>query len=291
MTQHFTDHHIAAMPSIDVNYQTERGELMASVSIEKIISCRKQVLAKVSAAVELLKEAEEYSTEVGGGIVKDWDTKYGMYYSLFAEHKDDILARIKKVNDRHIWTDLMNKSGMLSLMDEQARTEWDASLERGEYPEITHDNILASFEQLNHEKETVFERGVINLFKSLSWDYKTNNPCRFGDKIIMNYFVEYNANWGFSSCYSANNKLNDLERILSILDGKLATDHRNSISERLSGHIRANPSKSAVFVDEYFSIRYFKKRSGHLTFKRPELIDKLNDILTKYYPAALPPRI
>ncbi len=289
MTQHFT--YTTAMPSVDVNYQTERGELMASVSIEKIISCRQHVLAKVSAAVELLKEAEKYSTEIGGGIVKDWDTKNGIYTSLFAAHKDDVLVRVKKVNDHHIWTDLMKKSGMLSLMDDQARTEWDTHLERGEYPEITHDNILASFEQLNHEKEAVFERGVINLFKSLSWDYKTNNPCRFGAKIIMNYFVEYSASWGFSSCYSANNKLNDLERILSLLDGKSATDHRNSISGQLSDHIRANPSDAAVFVDEYFSIRYFKKRSGHLTFTCPTLIEKLNDILSRHYPNALPPKV
>jgi hypothetical protein len=28
----------------------------------------------------------------------------------------------------------------------------------------------------------VFERAVINVFKGLSWDYKSNSPCKFGKK-------------------------------------------------------------------------------------------------------------
>jgi hypothetical protein len=41
----------------------------------------------------------------------------------------------------------------------------------------------------------VFERGIINVFKGLSWDYKTNSPCSFGKKIIINHLVTHNQ-WG-----------------------------------------------------------------------------------------------
>ncbi len=47
---------------------------------------------------------------------------------------------------------------------------------------------------------------------------------------------------------------------------------------------------SHIYEDDYFSIRYFQKGTGHITFKRPELIDKMNDIVAKHFPAALPPR-
>ncbi|ELZ8657404.1 DUF4942 domain-containing protein [Salmonella enterica] len=58
-------------------------------------------------------------------------------------------------------------------------------------------NILSTFEQLHHNKQDVFERGIINVFKGLSWDYKTNNPCCFGKRIIVNGLVKHDR-WGYS---------------------------------------------------------------------------------------------
>ena len=54
-------------------------------------------------------------------------------------------------------------------------------------------------------------------------------------------------------------------------------------------HIRDNPNKDA-YEDNYFSIRYFQKGTAHLTFKRPNLVDKLNDIIVKHYPGMLAER-
>ena len=47
----------------------------------------------------------------------------------------------------------------------------------GDLPAISEANILSTFEQLHHNKQDVFERGIINVFRGLSWGYKTNNPC------------------------------------------------------------------------------------------------------------------
>ncbi|MEH4322873.1 DUF4942 domain-containing protein, partial [Escherichia coli] len=44
----------------------------------------------------------------------------------------------------------------------------------------------------------------------------------------------------------------------------------------------------ACYEDEMFSIRYFKKGSAHITFRKPELVDRLNDIIAKYYPEIIP---
>ena len=51
-------------------------------------------------------------------------------------------------------------------------------------------------------------------------------------------------------------------------------------------HIRDNPAKD-VYDDAYFSIRYFQKGTAHLTFKRSELVEKMNDIIAKHYPNQL----
>ena len=54
-------------------------------------------------------------------------------------------------------------------------------------------------------------------------------------------------------------------------------------------HIRDNPHKQE-YEDEFFSMRYFQKGTGHLAFKRPDLIEKMNDIIAKYYPGMLAAR-
>lgn len=60
----------------------------------------------------------------------------------------------------------------------------------------------------------VFECGIINVFKGLSWDYKTNSPCSFGKKIIINNLVTYNR-WEFSMNWGwRRDQLADLERML-----------------------------------------------------------------------------
>jgi hypothetical protein len=62
--------------------------------------------------------------------------------------------------DRSIWRDLMLKSGMFSLMDAQVRDEWNKNLEEGDLPEISENNILATFEHLHHSKGEVLEWGA-----------------------------------------------------------------------------------------------------------------------------------
>ncbi|THD41682.1 DUF4942 domain-containing protein [Enterobacteriaceae bacterium ML5] len=61
------------------------------------------------------------------------------------------------------------------------------------------------------------------------------------------------------------------------------------MTTRFSDHINGQKA-SQIYQDEYFSIKYFQKGTGHLTFKRPELIDKMNDIITKHYLGMLPSR-
>ncbi|EAA4609021.1 DUF4942 domain-containing protein [Salmonella enterica] len=199
---------------------------------------------------------------------------------------DKSLPVIARNIDRGIWRDLMLKSGMLTLMDAEARSQWAKDLEEGDLPAISEANILSTFEQLHHNKQDVFERGIINVFKGLSWDYKTNNPCYFGKKIIVNNLVKhdrwgYCLNWGWQ-----RDQLADLERMLYLLDGKTIPDNRHDVSIRFMDFVRDNPHQQ-VFEDELFTIRYFQKASGHITFKRLDLVEKMNDIVAKHYPGML----
>ncbi|MBJ3182212.1 DUF4942 domain-containing protein [Salmonella enterica subsp. enterica serovar Stanley] len=137
------------------------------------------------------------------------------------------------------------------------------------------------------KEQDVFERGIINVFKGLSQEYKTNNPCYFGKKIIVNNLVKHDR-WGYSLNWGwRRDQLADLERILYLLDSKTIPDNRHDVSIRFMDFVRDNP-REQVFEDDMFTVRYFQKGSGHITFKRLDLVEKMNDIVAKHFPGMLP---
>lgn len=266
---------------------TEHNELILSTSIERVVTGRDTALKRIEQLIQQLDAISRLTSEIGGGAAQDWAMKAGHRYdSWLTETVDKAIPAVTRNIDRSIWRDLMLKSGMMALMDAQARDQWHKDLEEGDLPAISEENIISTFEQLHLNKMDVFERGIINVFKGLSWDYKTNSPCSFGKKIIINNLVTYNR-WGFSLNWGwRRDQLADLERMLFLLDGKPIPDNRGDISIRFMEHIRDNPAKN-TYEDEYFSIRYFQKGTAHLTFKRLELIEMMNDIIAKHYPGML----
>ena len=266
---------------------TEHTELINSTNIERIVTGRDTALVQIEQLIQQLSTISQLTAGIGGGNASDWAMKSGHRYDCWLMEKTDkAMPVITRNIDRSLWRDLMLKSGMLSLMDAQARTQWYQNLEDGDLPAISEANILSTFEQLHKSKAEVFERGIINVFKALSWNYKTNNPCFFGKKIIINNLVTHNR-WGFSLTWGfRRDQLADLERMLYLLDGKAIPDNRGDISINLMNHFRDNPGKDS-YDDSYFSIRYFQKGTAHLTFKRSELVDKMNDIIAKHYPNQL----
>lgn len=269
---------------------TDHTDIICSTSIERIVTGRDSALVQIEQLIQQLNVISQLTAGIGGGNAADWAMKQGHRYDCWLMEKPEkAMPLITRNIDRSLWRDLMRKSGMLSLMDAQARDQWHQNLEDGDLPAISEANILSTFEQLHQSKAEVFERGIINVFKGLSWDYKTNSSCFFDKKIIINNLVTHNR-WGFSLTWGyKRDQLADLERMLYLLDYMAIPDNRADIAINLMNHIRDNPGKD-VYDDSYFSIRYFQKGTAHNTFKKPELIEKMNDIIAKHYPGMLAER-
>lgn len=71
-----------------------------------------------------------------------------------------------------------------------------------------------------------------------------------------------------------------------LLNGKPIPDNRADVTCRPGDYIHENRN-STSYEDEMFSIKYFQKRTAHITFKRAELVNKLNDIIAHHYPGTL----
>lgn len=265
----------------------EHSEVICSTSVARIVAGRDSALKQIEQLIHQLSDISSLTSSIGGGTAGEWAMRQGSRYdSWLMEVPDKAIKLITRNIDRSIWRDLMMKSGMLALMDAEAREQWYKNLEEGDLPAINEDNILSTFEQLHLNKQDVFERGVINVFRGLSWEYKTNSPCMFGKKIIVNNLVTHNR-WGFSLSWGwRRDQLVDLERMLYLLDGKPVPDNRGDISVRLMEYIRDNPRLQS-YEDELFGIRYFQKGTAHVIFKRLDLVEKMNDIVAKHYPGML----
>jgi len=277
---------MVALTHTDPDVLTDHTGVICSTSIEHIVTGRNAALSLTEILIHQLSDISALTDSIGGGKANEWGVQQYRYDCWLMEKPETAMKAITRNIDRSIWKDLMQRSGMISLMDAQARDEWYNSLEKDDIPAISKANILSTFRQLHQSKGEVFERGVINVFKGLSWNYKTNSPCKFGAKIIVSGLVKYDR-WGFGLNWGwQRDRLADLERMLMILDGKPIPDNRADVSRRLGDHIHEN-RHSNRYEDEMFTIKYFKKGTAHITMKRPELVDKLNDIIAKHYPGML----
>ena len=277
------------MSTIESGVLTDHTDVICSTSIERIVTGRNAALGLTEILIHQLNDISALTDSIGGGKANEWGVRQYRYDCWLMEKPETAMKAISRNIDRGIWKDLMKKSGMLSLMDAQARDEWYKNLEGEDIPAVSEANILSTFEQLHQSKGEVFERGVINVFKGLSWNYKTNSPCKFGTKIIVTGLVKcdrwgFGLNWGWQ-----RDRLADIERMLVLLDGKPVPDNRADVTRRLGDHIHEN-RHSNHYEDEMFVIKYFQKGTALIVFKRPELVDKLNDIIARHYPGALAAR-
>lgn len=109
---------------------TGHTDVICSTSIERIITVRNTALVHIEALIHQLEDISAITNSIGGGIAKDWAMRQDFRTGCWFMEKAETAMKVITCNlDRGIWRDLMLKSGMLSLMDAQARDQWYRNLE------------------------------------------------------------------------------------------------------------------------------------------------------------------
>lgn len=264
-------------------------DLVPSVSIDNFLAQRDAMIDRARQARHLLQEIQDIAAAMPSN--EKSSSWFRLRLNTEPERRDFIddhgFDDYVKAIDAACWARLLDLSGLRTFMDATARKQWDENIDKRKVPELTYENVAATFKVMHASRGDMFERGVVAVFKSLSWDYKTNNPVMFGKRIILRYIYSV---WGPSSQrytsvnYDGANRLDDVVRVFHILDGKPEPDHRQGAYRRLDA-----AKLAPVDFDGYFTVKGFKNGNGHLTFCRPDLVDKMNQIIAKHYPGALPP--
>jgi len=264
----------------------EFHEVVQSVSITHLLQQRGAVLERLERAFNLLQEAHEMAISAHLGfpnIVASKDYRgHGQDVVGKLTTEGEALRACRAAIDATAWRYLMQESGMRSLMSASKRSEFDEQVSKSLMPELTREAVYATFGALHESRAEMFDQGVIECFKKLSWVYKTNLPQKFGKRIIVSYLT---YTYGINS--SAADRLDDLMRVFHVLDGKPEADYRQGCYAQLGAAFREQSAWPKSYQNDYFELRLFRNGTGHLCFKRLELIDAMNAIIARHFPNAL----
>lgn len=243
-------------------------ELALPSTLDDLLTAREEALRLITDARRMLELAQEVLAPHGRHLMP--------HAAQLREDQD----RVRRELDTSLWRRAFDMTGFKQLMDAEAVAEFEKSLCPSP-PEFTASTITATFIDLRINAESMFQRGVFNVFRYLSDDYRTNakEPFRIGQKVIMEGMVEPSFKSGLCIRYGswAKDKLNDLDRLFQTLDGKPFQAHA------LTSAMDAAFQAGEVFENENYRAKAFKKGTLHLEFLRLDLLDKVNEQIAEYY--------
>ena len=240
-----------------------------SVSIEAVLA-RREKMRELSARIESTRrELEDMTGSAGIPAMR-----------VTLDHRDrrDFTEKnAMREIDRELWSWMLNKSGLWSFMDHKARSDFREQYDKGEFPPLTAENVEDAFAQIHAQRGEMVARGVAELFRLLSNHHKTNKPNRFTSKLIVEYMGE---NWGgsLSVSHSRADLIDDLDRTLRVLRNLPELEHQTRAAWRtLDDAVARGGDRTADF--DFFTVRLFKKGTGHIVFKHDSDVDHLNLML------------
>lgn len=259
-------------------------DLLPSISIANFVHQRNAVMSRIEQAMALLQEAQKIAEEANLGIPcitveeSNWITSRPVMMGLSPDAQL-AMERLRRAVDSGAWNHLLSASGLRSLMDAISRGRWDDQIKRKDVPEMTQENVAATFGAMYEARDAMFRGGVVQCFERLYGRYASNRPTGFGNRLVMTRFVEFETP-SIDGC----NQIDDLMRVFHVLDGRPEVDHRQATHKAVMARWL---NRERVVTNDYLTLQWFKNGNAHLSFRRADLVDRLNRILAEHYGATL----
>lgn len=238
-----------------------------NLSMEKICNTRDEIVRNIDMAYQLLGKAGGLMMKLGTqGIDPDSNTR-------------STVERATKDVDPSLWQAVFKWTGLSRIMDSEATRAFIKDLEKNP-PPLTIDNVRSQVLTVSQTADEMFARGVYNVLRKVSREYRTNNKEAFkvSDKIIVGYM--FTREWcGEKICceYSAYEKWDDIDRVFTTLAGEHYRPHQ--LHTQINAACRAGAFE---FENTYMRVKGHKNGNAHIFFTRPELLEKVIDLIAAY---------
>lgn len=278
----------------------EQTGLMRRATVEDIVANRNRAMtlyADAHAALVLaeksLSQASAASRDATGGaeVRQDegrFDNKKGEMEGgalwIKVPPVEAFMATARIALDTGVWEHIIEITDLQRVMDKQAKDALRQSL-LTDPPEITVENVTATLEQFLLDADTIFRRGIANVFSALNRRFKSHDGWKVGSRVILsNAFSDYGG-WNYHRGHQ--DSLRDIERTFHVLDGK-ETPSYGGIIDLIDRERRGFKPQVSLVESEYFRVRTFLNGNAHVWFTRDDLLEKMNKLLGEYYGAPIP---
>jgi hypothetical protein len=263
-------------------------------SIEELCGHRDAALSLYAQAFELFKAARAAHARACVGYPHISAAVTDPFRFIRAEDGGARYAgEVRPHLDRDMWRALLVNTKLGSLMDEQERKAFDKGLENP--PEISAETVFATLSRLAAEGDAIFRRGMVEAFRSLSNDYRSHDGFKIGPRMVVRRVVDvtpFRGDKGKRSLWvrlstSGEQRLQDVDRVLHILDGKAPPERLQGICQAMREAIPNEGMGPGEAETPYMRVRYFQNGNGHLWILRDDLREKANLLIAEHYGAAL----
>lgn len=196
----------------------------------------------------------------------------------------------RRTLDSDAWRKLIKLAGIDLIMDATAKAAFQRDL-LDNPPEVTLKAVYDTLTFYTANAQQVVERGIVKLFDSLSDTYKAND--RFKLPHIMRFDHGWQSGWSHWSYYSGittADLIDDLHRILLLLDGQVPPDqdqYGTRFTALAQHHFRLHASEN-TYTDKYLRLTVYKAGSVKVQVLDKDLLDKINIIIARHHERELP---
>ena len=187
---------------------------------------------------------------------------------------------VKKANTRAAWKQIIEKLGIRKTMSIARLKEMDKNIDEGKMQEITFENILGISASLVENAPGFAAEAIQEVFTYLRPGARERNTLKtnakyarysLGKKVILTSV----SNWRQGRpdvSYWNKDQLIEVDRVFHLADGNL-TQVFTSYASPLLDAMQSSTGKGST---DYFKFEVYGNGNLHLTFLRPDLVEKLN---------------
>jgi len=248
------------------------------------------IVENVAKAKEDIKEAfalligakERLSATLGHDSYYDTIIPSGSRFSDY-EFKDGAENSNKEIT-KNAWRYILAQTQLNHYMTEKRKNELETQIKEDRLPPLTSENIYETLNGLADRVNSLLDESIKEVFDWLrprsKWGVgalKTNKKFKVGHKVIIGYAVEGNYTSGFRIQYHSQTNFCALGNVFSLLDGRGVLKYPDDFITRFNQALeKLLPGES--YCEEYFVCKPYKNGNLHVTFKRLDLLKKLNQI-------------
>ena len=189
------------------------------------------------------------------------------------------------------WDAIFEKTGIKKFITEGVRKDFEKFRDGNRTVDFTVENIKSMVLTLGASAPAIMQEALLRVFDDLTrYDkkntvhvegWKTNDAWKVNKKVIIPFVID--TMWSdesprLSYHYQRIDKVKDIDRVMCTLSGK---DY-NDITTVEDGLCEAFKDGWGTLAEsEFFTIRFYKKGTIHLTFKDSELLGRFNRAAAK----------